>query len=240
MINGTNFVQRRKAVRFAILAAALIFCAASVLIARDYSLAEIVTFARSLRRVWWLPLAYVGAYAVLALLSLPTQILSIAGPVVWGWAMGGSIELLAATLGAIPPYLISRSAFRESVEKRVSAQRIDSFSLLLVFRLVPVIPYPILNYIAGLSVITPSQYVIASAIGMVPSIYIFAYFVDAVAAGVMQPSQVLTRVMIAGGVLAVFVVAIRLLARVVQPPQVRGAAGDREDAPQSGAGPGLP
>jgi uncharacterized membrane protein YdjX (TVP38/TMEM64 family) len=233
-VNGTNFAHRRKAIGLAILGIALIFVFASVLIARGVSIADVVTFARSLRRLWWMPLAYVAAYAVLDLLCIPPQLLSIIAPIVWGWAAGGTIELIAAILGAIPPYLIARSAFRGAVEKRMGDQRVDSFSLLLLFRLVPVIPYSILNYVAGLSAITPAHYVMATAIGIVPSTYIFAYFVDAVVAGVMRPSEVFVRVMIAGAVLAAFVIAIRLLARVVRPP-AQAAARDREAAPRDAA-----
>lgn len=221
-------VSSKRAV--AITVAVAVFAIASIAIARAFDLGEVIAFARSVRSVWWLPIAYVAAYVLLAILCVPPQLLSILAPIVWGWRLGSAIELVAATVGAIPPYLIARSALRLRVAKRMGEQRVDNFALLLIFRLVPVIPYSLLNYIAGLSAITPGAYVAASAIGMIPSIVIFAYFVDAVAAGLMKPSEVLARAVIAGAILAVFVVATRLAARVVKPP-ARGASTDREDAP---------
>ena len=70
---------------------------------------------------------------------------------------------------------------------------IVSFSLLLLLRVVPIIPYTALNYVAGLSPIRPQRYLLATFIGMVPSTYLFAYFVDATVEGIMEPRDVLLR-----------------------------------------------
>lgn len=167
---------------------------------------------------WAIPL-YVLAYAILDVLFIPTQFLSIAAVLMWGWAAGGTIELFSATFGAILPWLIARTAMREWVVERLRthdriAELLDreGFTLLLVLRVIPIIPYTALNYVAGFSSIRPLHYVAATFLGMIPSTFIFAYFVDAVAQGVMRPREVVVRAAVAGVLFVALVVGTRLAA----------------------------
>ena len=91
--------------------------------ARAVSPAQAVEWARTLGHYWWLPLAYIAAYALLNIVCIPPLVLSIVGAVVWGWLAGGCLELIAATLGSVPPYLIARSAFRQTVADRLRELR---------------------------------------------------------------------------------------------------------------------
>ena len=189
---------------------------------------------------WAVPIYFV-AYAILDILFIPTQFLSIAAVLMWGWAKGGTIELAAATIGSIFPFLISRTAMREWVTRRLAQhdrfiEVIDreGFTLLLLLRVIPIIPYTALNYIAGFSTMSKRKYVLATVIGMIPSTYIFAYFVDAVIAGVMEPRAVALRAVGAALVFAALIVATRLAA-----PRLRRRveSGSRTTSPKDAADP---
>lgn len=181
--------------------------------------ATLVAWARTHGDAPWALPAYFGAYILLAVLFVPTQPLSIAAVIIWGWWRGGLVELVAATAGAILPYLICRSSLREPIVARVKKYRLasqvldrESFMLLLVLRIVPILPYPVLNYVAGLTSLRLWQYLAATVIGMIPSIFIFAYFFEALMEGMMRPRQVVGRAIIAGALLIVLIVATRLAA----------------------------
>lgn len=185
--------------------------------------AELARWARQHRDEWWTLPAYFIAYALLDILFIPTQALSVAAVLLWGWIKGGVVELFAATLGAVFPYLIARSALRESITARLSrhekAARVlerEGFTLLLILRVVPIIPYTILNYVAGLSALPLWRYLAATFLGMIPSVFIFAYFVEAVIDGIISPRDVVLRALAAGLLLALLVVLTRLAA-----PRVR-------------------
>jgi uncharacterized membrane protein YdjX (TVP38/TMEM64 family) len=77
-------------------------------------------------------------------------------------------------------------------------------------RLIPRIPYTALNYAAGFSAIRTIPYLLATFLGMIPPIFIFAYFVDALLAGLMQPTDIMLRMVAAGVLLAVLVFITRL------------------------------
>lgn len=207
---------------------------------RHLDATELVAFVRSSGHLWWAIPAYFVAYAILDIFFIPTQFLSIAAVLMWGWWRGGTIELFAATLGAIFPYLISRSTLREWVTRRLQAHGgiaakldRDPFTLLLILRVVPIIPYTALNYVAGLSAIRLRDYTLATMIGMVPSTYIFAYFVEATVEGVMAPREVMIRAIAAGAIFGAFIIATRLAA-----PRVNRMlqSGPRRSSPKDAAG----
>ena len=180
---------------------------------------ELVAFVRRSGSSWWaIPLFFV-LYAVLNIFFIPPQFLSIAAVLMWGWWKGATIELVAATIAAIPPYLISRSTLRAWIAERIRshggiAAKLDRepFTWLLILRVVPIIPYTALNYVAGLSSIRIRDYMLATLIGMVPSAYIFAYFVDATAQGLMEPRDVIWRMLAAAVLFAALIVTTRLAA----------------------------
>ena len=175
--------------------------------------------AAAREHAWWTIPAYFLLYAALDVLFIPTQFLSIASVLMWGWLRGGIIELFAATIGAIPPYLIARSTLREWILDRLHAYRRatdmierEGFTLLLLLRVVPVIPYTPLNYVAGLTTLSLSRYVLATLIGILPSTFIFAWFVQSIVTGVMQPREATLRALAAGALFAALILATRLAA----------------------------
>lgn len=198
---------------------------------RELDPAGLAAWAREQGQAWWAVPAYFVAYIVLTVLFIPTQALSIAGVLIWGWWRGGIIELFAATVASIFPFLITRGTLRDAVTARLAGHRKiadvlarEGFTLLLVLRVIPILPYTILNYVAGLSSLRLLSYVAASLLGMIPSVFVFAYFVDAVARGVMNPREVALRIFIAGALLAALIVATRLAAprlrrRLGEPPR---------------------
>jgi uncharacterized membrane protein YdjX (TVP38/TMEM64 family) len=206
---------------------------------RHLDAAKFAQWSRELGSRWWALPAFVGAYIVLDILFIPTQFLSIAGVLIWGWWKGGIIELVSATIGAMFPFLIARSMLREWIETRLRPHRAaaamldrEGFTLLLLLRLVPIIPYTALNYLAGLTSISLPRYILATFAGMIPSTFVFAYFVQAVAEGVVEPEQVILRGAAAAALFATLVIVTRLLVTRLRPRMMRAdpAASPRGDA----------
>jgi uncharacterized membrane protein YdjX (TVP38/TMEM64 family) len=204
--------------------------------------AALVGRVRGYQDAWWAVPCYFLLYAVLNVLFIPTQALSIAAVLLWGWRRGGTIELVAATAGSIAPFLIARSALGATVEARLAPHRKaaellarEGFTLLLILRVVPIFPYTILNYVAGLSSLRVGQYVAATLLGMIPSTFVFAYFVDALVRGAVEPRRVLHRGIAAALLLAGLVVLARLAAPGLRR---RLQSTDRTSAPTDAGGRG--
>ncbi|HVR44499.1 MAG TPA: VTT domain-containing protein [Thermoanaerobaculia bacterium] len=186
---------------------------------------------RSIGSSWWAPLAFLAIYLLFSLGFIPVLPLAVAATLIWGWFLGGAIELAVATIAALPPYLIARSTASGWVESRLRARfgvnydrvRIRATSTLFLLRLLPLLPFSAVNYLAGLAAIRPLPYVVATLLGMIPSVFVFTYFVDAVASGGLSMGQASARVVVAGLALAALFVAARIVAAKLHMRRTQGS-----------------
>ena len=133
---------------------------------------------------WWAVPLFVVLYTVCVIFLLPLGLLSAAAALTWGWQVGGTIELLTCTVSALVPYAIARRGLGPWVQRRIGrehAPALESRFNLFLLRLVPVVPFVVLNYIAGATKVRTRDYVLATFLGSIPSTFLFAYFVDTMA-----------------------------------------------------------
>lgn len=95
----------------------------------------------------------------------------------FGFPLGAAAALSGATLGASLAFIVSRAMGRDGA-KSLFGERLDSvddfigrndFTSVLILRLMPIVPFNLLNYGAGLTSARLSRYVAASALGMAPA-----------------------------------------------------------------------
>jgi uncharacterized membrane protein YdjX (TVP38/TMEM64 family) len=129
------------------------------------------------------PCLYVAAYTATVTLSLPeAALLTVTGGLLFGTLAGGAMAVIGATIGAVFLFLIARSAFAGAMERRGGAAlgklrdelRRDGFSYLLAIRLIPVVPFWLINLAAALCGMRLSQFATATLIGIMPATFILA------------------------------------------------------------------
>ncbi|MEO8033506.1 MAG: TVP38/TMEM64 family protein [Acidobacteriota bacterium] len=181
---------------------------------------------------WWAPLVFIGLYAVFDTFLLPATVLTLTAGVVWGWLAGGLWVLAASTVGSAIPYFIARSGsgwahdlFERKAGRVYGTLRNEGFMTLLLMRLVPIVPYNVLNYAAGLAGIRVRDYLAATFAGTIPGIFIFTYLASSIAAGVVSPKAAFVRILIAGALLAILALVSRYFAGKIKSRM--GVGGDR-------------
>lgn len=130
-------------------------------------------------------LAYIIAYALNTISVLPPiGALSLTAGLAFG-TLGGAIYLmLGAMLGTTITFMISRFFCRGLVEKTIRGRFKDfdekleknGFMTVLFFRVIPLIPYEVLNYACGLSKIRFRDYFFATFLGLIPGVIIASFF----------------------------------------------------------------
>jgi uncharacterized membrane protein YdjX (TVP38/TMEM64 family) len=127
--------------------------------------------------------AYMAIYAGSVALSLPGgAVLTLAGGFLLGWFLGGLAAIVAATLGAVLVFLITKSALGEPLAARAGPWlgrlrqgfQEDAFNYLLFLRLVPVFPFWLVNLAPGLLGVGLGTYVAATVIGIVPGTFAYS------------------------------------------------------------------
>lgn len=123
------------------------------------------------------PLTFFALFVLVAALALPLcALLSLAAGASFGFVSGTLLINLACTLGATLAMLVARHLLRTPVQRRWGARlaRIeaplerDGPLVLFTLRLVPVVPYPLLNPLMGLTRVPASTFAVASFAGMLP------------------------------------------------------------------------
>ena len=127
------------------------------------------------------PLVFAAIYVGLTVLLVPGALLTAAGGVLFGVALGTALTAVSATIGALLAFKIGRRLGREQVEQ-IAGRRLgrlddwisrNGFVAVLYVRLIPLVPFNVLNYVAGVTSVPTRTYVLATAIGILPGT--FAY-----------------------------------------------------------------
>ncbi|MFS1514849.1 TVP38/TMEM64 family protein [Chengkuizengella sp. SCS-71B] len=131
----------------------------------------------------WAPLLYIFLYTVRPLVFFPAIVLTLSGGYTFGPWWGTLYDLIGATLGACLAFVIARSLGRETIERWLGdkMKKMDDiseekgFRTILFFRLVPLVPFDVINYGAGLSKVKLKDYALATLIGIIPGAFAYNY-----------------------------------------------------------------
>ncbi len=127
---------------------------------------------------------YVLVYVSAVTLSLPASaFLTTIGGYLFGWALGGTVASMAATLGATSIFLIARTSLGQPLLRRAGSRiqglasgfQRQAFSYLLFLRLMPVMPFWLTNLAAAFFGMRLKTFVLATQIGMLPVSFAFAF-----------------------------------------------------------------
>lgn len=148
------------------------------LAARRAALAEVVA-ARPVAA----GLGYVALYAAAVAVSIPgAGIITASGGLLFGIAAGSALAVTGATLGAVGLYLAARTALGPFLARkagpwldrlRPGLER-DGFHVLLALRLIPLVPFALLNLVCALVGMRLGPFVAATFLGIIPGAVVFA------------------------------------------------------------------
>jgi len=169
---------------------------------------HIRVMAESVRGVWYAPLLLIVAYAVGCIFAIPASAL------IGGVIGGTSSFLLGRFLGE--GVLARFGRLGRVVEKQVDHA---GFKSLLILRLIPLFPFAVLNYGAGVAGVKLLDFVFATALGVAPSNFVFAYSADAIFNGTMTEGDALKRLLIIAALLIAVIVIPAMLKKRMRPAQ---------------------
>jgi uncharacterized membrane protein YdjX (TVP38/TMEM64 family) len=127
---------------------------------------------------------FILTYIAVTGLSLPgAVILTLAGGFLFGSVLGTLFVNLGATTGATLAFLAARYMLRDWVEQKFGKWlgpvqqgfANNAFSYLITLRLIPLFPFFIVNLVSGLTRMSIGSYVAATALGIIPGSFVYAY-----------------------------------------------------------------
>lgn len=127
---------------------------------------------------------FIVVYIAVTGLSLPgAVILTLAGGFLFGSVFGTLFVNIGATTGATLAFLAARYLLRDWVEQKFGSRlgpiqtgfSKNAFNYLMTLRLIPLFPFFLVNMVSGLTRVSLGTYVTATAIGIIPGSFVFAY-----------------------------------------------------------------
>lgn len=133
----------------------------------------------------WAVLGFLLAYVAIVALSLPgATVATLIGGFLFGLFPGVLYNVLAAGTGAVLVFLSARAGFGESLAGRIAATggkaarlqaalQENEWSVLLIMRLVPAVPFFLANLVPAFVGIRLSRFAITTFVGIIPGTLVF-------------------------------------------------------------------
>jgi len=132
------------------------------------------------------PLIYIILFTIVPLTLFPDSILAIAGGMIFGIVNGAIYTMIGAVCGASLSFYLSRT-FGQTILKSLLGKhsilplekfKSKGFIFILILRLIPLIPFDIISYSAGLSEIKYKDFILATVFGIIPGVFVFTNIGD--------------------------------------------------------------
>lgn len=149
----------------------------------------------------WFPLVFLGAHVVVTVFPFPRTAFTLAAGLLFGPTLGVALAVTASSLSAVIALLLVR-ALGWRLNTLVSHPRVDSLDAhirtrgwpaVLSLRLIPAVPFSVLNYALGASAVGVGPYFLATLVGLIPGTTAVVILGDALT-GHVNPLLVLVSV----------------------------------------------
>lgn len=187
--------------------------------------------AEKAQDVPWLSPIFIGVYAALATFAAPVSPLAYGAGAVFGLWRGTLLVMVASMIGAMAGYFLARSAW-SNVARRLLGRFHDKlrelrhgnvFLTTLRLQLLPVMPFGIFNYGAGVGHLPFLPFLGGTALGILPGTIAAVYVGDRIMAGITGSDR---RAFVVAGAVVAALFALSFAPTLVE--KLRGA-NDRID-----------
>jgi uncharacterized membrane protein YdjX (TVP38/TMEM64 family) len=124
----------------------------------------------------WFPVAFFVAHVLVTVLPFPRTAFTLAAGLLFGPLLGVSLAVVASTVSAVVAMLLVRAAGWR-LDRLVTHPRVDSLNArleergwptVLSMRMIPAVPFSVINYAAGSSAVRVVPYTLATFVGLLP------------------------------------------------------------------------
>lgn len=132
------------------------------------------------------PIAYILVWAILPIFFFPVPILALAGGLSFGLIDGSIYTIIGALINSSLMFWIANLFAKDMVvgylkkkmpdkwwNRFMGMKKKEGFFVVFICRLIPVMPYNVINYASGLTEISFSNYSLATVLGILPGTVIF-------------------------------------------------------------------
>ncbi|HEY2856381.1 MAG TPA: VTT domain-containing protein [Gemmatimonadaceae bacterium] len=188
--------------------------------------------AQKVQDIPWLGPIFVAVYAGLAMFAAPVSPLAYGAGAVFGVIRGTLFVMLASLIGATAGYWLARSAWSGVARRllgrfhgRLRDLRHGSvFMTTMRFQLLPIMPFGIFNYGAGVAHLPFLPFIAGTAVGILPGTIAAVYVGERVMAGITGSDR---RAFVVAGVVVAALFALSFVPTLIK--KLRGTNDINDD-----------
>jgi uncharacterized membrane protein YdjX (TVP38/TMEM64 family) len=184
---------------------------------------QLLAFVQQARHNAWAGPLYVVAYAAIATLGLPITVLSVVGGALFGTIRGVALAWTGAMIGTVSAYFLARSIGQGTVRRFLGRHHLldrlkkrSDFWALFRLRVLPVAPFAVLDYVAGLVGVSLRALLLATAIGVLPQVVAYSYAGTELLTGLEQAGQTRLRAFWIAGAVTLLMIGLSLVPRAMK------------------------
>src|SRR5881628_3666756 len=143
---------------------------------------QLLGLVEHVRRWQWAESAYILAYAVTISLCVPAAVATLIVGAVFGAWTGAALAWVGSLAGTVLAHLLARYVARKPMRKlfgdhRLLRQLREHGDVMGLFRLriLPVASFAVLDYVAGVAGVSLGRLLLATMLGVVPSVVAYTY-----------------------------------------------------------------
>lgn len=134
----------------------------------------------------WADAVYILLFAVLPIFFFPVPVLALAAGILFGIGKGTLYTVIGAAINSTIMFYLGRYAWKDSVHRllvekvkpavrdRLLVKNQTSLTVFFfVMRLIPLVSYNLINYVAGITEISFWRYFLTTVIGIIPGTVVF-------------------------------------------------------------------
>lgn len=176
--------------------------------------------AGAVERVRTLPfvgLTFIVIYAIVVSIGLPATITNLLAGAVFGAWVGAFYAWAGAMVATVLAHWLARTVMKAPLRRLFGEHRLlkklkdnQSFVPLFRLRILPVAPFAVLDYVAGLAGVSLKALLLATAAGVLPSVLAYSYVGAELVKGIVGQDDASNRAFwIAGGItLGMFLISV--------------------------------
>ncbi len=187
-----------------------------------------------LRENYWGPALVIAVFVVGGLVMAPVTWMIVATSLVFGPVRGFIYSLVGSLLSAAASYLAGRMFWQKTVD-RLAGSKLSrlrkwlapkSVPAIAIIRNIPVAPYTVVNFLAGSMRVGFREFILGTAIGMIPGMAALVFFSARILRLVRDPTP--ANILLAAGALVLVIGLASLLQLFLNRAGSSGDGGDDE------------
>lgn len=166
---------------------------------------------------------YVLVHAIVITFCVPATIATILGGAIFGSWMGALLAWLASLIATVLSYGLARRVARKPIQRLFGEHRLlrelkanDGVPALFRLRILPVAPFAVLGYLAGVAAVSVRRLLAATALGVLPSAIAYSYVGAELMTGLTSPNDASKRAFWIAGIVTVVMLLVSVVPAIVR------------------------